>query len=105
MLELPERPTLADYQRYVRKLETQRGFADQSVLEKCLLIGEELGELFKAVRCAQRIKLDPASRVGSVGEELADLLIYICAIANRFDLDLEEELRAKEEINKSRTWV
>jgi len=31
-------------------------------------------------------------------------LIYICAIANRFDIDLEEAFRKKEEVNKKRNW-
>jgi NTP pyrophosphatase (non-canonical NTP hydrolase) len=42
--------TLADVQTYVSQLEVERGFNDESVMQKCLLLGEEVGELFKAVR-------------------------------------------------------
>jgi len=28
----------------------ERGFENETVLEQCLLLGEEVGELFKAVR-------------------------------------------------------
>lgn len=27
---------------------------------------------------------------GSIQDEIADILIYLCAIANRFDIDMEE---------------
>lgn len=49
-------------------------------------------------------KIDQKSVVGSVEEELADILIYLCVIANQFDINLEQALRDKEEINKQRTW-
>ncbi len=104
MLRLLESPTLMDFQDYVKLLEEERGFAQQTVIEKCLLLGEEVGELFKAVRKAQQIAVDPASEFTTISEELADILIYLCAIANRYGLDLEAAFRAKEEVNKQRRW-
>jgi len=35
---------------------------------------------------------------------LADVLIYLCAIANRLDVSLDEALRKKEAINETRVW-
>ncbi|MCK5827518.1 pyrophosphohydrolase [Candidatus Bipolaricaulota bacterium] len=105
MPNLNEQPTLADFQGYVAKLETERGFEDQSVRDKCLLLGEEIGELFKAVRKAEGLKIDVSSQFGTVPEELADIFIYICAIANRYDIDLEIAFRDKEAINHQRTWI
>ncbi len=102
---LKEKPTLKDFQNYVVELENERGFINQTVVEKCLLLGEEIGELYKAVRKQQQIKIDNNSKITTVGEELADILIYICAIANRFDINLEEAFRLKEEVNKTRKWV
>lgn len=104
MLKLPDNPTLADYQAYVTQLESDRGFSDQNAMQKCLLLTEELGELCKAVRKSQNIKIDENSNVQPVEEELADILIYTCSIANRFDIDLEKAFRAKEEVNKKRVW-
>ena len=103
-LELRSNPTLQDFQEYVKQLELERGFADQTAIEKCLLMGEEMGELFKAVRKSVSLKTDVNSTIGSVKEELADLLIYVCAIANRFEIDMEQAFREKEEINKHRVW-
>ncbi len=96
--------TLKNLQKYVTELEQERGFIDQSVIQKCLLMGEEVGELFKAVRKSENISTDKNSNIHNVGEELADILIYVCAIANRYDIDIGEAFRAKEEINKKRVW-
>jgi len=104
-LELKDNPTLADFQEYVKKLELDRGFSDQTAIEKCLLLGEEMGELFKAVRKAMNLKMDIKANTGSIKEEIADMLIYLCAIGNRFDIDIEQAFREKEEVNKKREWI
>ena len=105
MPHLDERPLLADLQSYVSKLEDERGFADQTVLDKCLLLGEEVGELFKAIRRTEGLLIDQRSEFGDVASELADILIYLCAIANRYDIDLERAFREKETENHTRTWT
>ncbi len=96
--------TLINLQQYVTELENERGFINQTVIEKCLLLGEEVGELYKAVRRSENISTDINSNIHNVSEELADILIYTCAIANRYNIDLEEAFRNKEEINKKRKW-
>jgi len=103
-LFLESSPTFKEYQKYVEKMEIERGFLDQTVIQKCLMLGEEVGELFKAVRKKENIKVDNNSLIGSIDEELADIIIYVCAIANRYDIDLEKAFRDKEEVNKKRTW-
>jgi NTP pyrophosphatase (non-canonical NTP hydrolase) len=105
MPDLKPKPTLAAFQAYVAELEIERGFADQTPVEKCLLLGEEVGELFKAVRRAQGLPVDPTTSIGGVADELADILIFLCSIANRYHVDLETAFREKEVINKSRTWT
>ncbi len=45
------------------------------------------------------------SLVGTVDEELADLLIFVCAIANRLDINLADALRRKEAFNETRAWA
>ena len=62
MPNLPNTPTLRDFQLYVNELEKERGFSKQSPVEKCLLLGEEVGELFKAVRKAQNLGIDKNSK-------------------------------------------
>lgn len=105
MPNLKSNPILSDYQEYVVKLEEERGFSDQTAKDKCLLLGEEIGELFKAVRKLEGVKIDVNSKFGTVDEELADILIYVCAIANRYNVDLETAFREKEKINHQRVWT
>jgi len=97
-------PHLAQIQEYVRELEKERGFQGNTIQQTALLLGEEIGELFKALRKQQNMAVDIRSVVGSVDEELADILIYVCSLANRLNVDLETAFRAKEEINKRRSW-
>lgn len=104
MPSLNQKPTLSDFQQYVRELEEERGFTDQNVLQKCLMLGEEVGELFKAIRKNENITVDHNSKFGSIEDELADVLIFILSIANKHDINLEKAFRNKEEINKKRVW-
>lgn len=104
MLKLKNKPILDDFQKYVKNMEKDRGFEDQNVLQKCLMMGEEIGELFKAVRKAEGIKIDNDSKVGKISHEMVDVFIFLCAIANRYDIDLESAFREKELINQKRTW-
>jgi NTP pyrophosphatase (non-canonical NTP hydrolase) len=104
MVQLKQNPNLRDIQDYVSDMERERGFAEQGPVHKCLMLGEEIGELFKAVRKAERLGIDENSAVGSIREELADILIYVCAIANRYGVDLELAFREKETANHSRVW-
>ena len=105
MPNLNNKPTLTDFQKYVTELEKERCFSDQSIIDKCLLLGEEVGELFKAVRKAKGLKIDNNSCFSTIADELSDILIYVCAIANRNNIDLESAFREKEEKNKKRNWV
>jgi NTP pyrophosphatase (non-canonical NTP hydrolase) len=99
-------PTLSDIQKYVELLEKERGFnKTDSNTQKALHLGEEVGELFKAIRKAEKMRIDKNSDVKNISEELADILIFISSIANRYKIDLERSFREKEEINKKRSWV
>jgi NTP pyrophosphatase (non-canonical NTP hydrolase) len=101
---MPEPLSLAGLQRYVEWLESDRGFDQQTILDKCLLLGEEVGELFKAVRKSSGLAIDAGSQAHEVADELADILIFLASIANRAGVDLDEALRAKEAVNSTRTW-
>jgi len=104
MPTLSKNPQLVDFQQYVAELEIERGFDHQTVLEKCLMLGEEIGELFKSIRKQEGIKTDPNSKIGDLEGELADVFIFLCSIANRYNVNLEQAFLAKETINKNRIW-
>ena len=101
---LKPKPTLSDFQDYVSQLIKERGFTDNTVLQNSLLLGEEVGELFKSIRKQEGLKTETNSKVSIVGEEIADIFIYLCTIANHYKIDIEKAFRNKEEINKKRTW-
>lgn len=105
MPKLRTRPTLADFQQYVVELEKERGFTDFTVLQQCLLLGEEVGELFKAVRKSQaNMNYATKGYVANYEEEIADILIMLCAVANRMNVDMEQAFRDKETLNHKREW-
>lgn len=105
MPDLKPQASLAALQQYVHELEFERGFAQQNARDKCLLLGEEVGELFKAVRQAEGMPMDVNAVAGDIADELADVLIYLCSIANRYEVNLEDAFRAKEAKNKARRWA
>jgi len=100
----PDAP-LQQLQAYVARMEIERHFDAQSATEKCLLLGEEVGELFKAVRKSSGLAVDPLSNAKEVAHELADILNFLLAIANRYQIDLGQAFVSKEQINQSRHWV
>lgn len=75
-LELKKEPTLKDFQEYVLKMKQERGFNTTDKFYECCLFAEEL----------------------------ADVFIYLCSLANMHNIDLEQAFRDKEEKNKQRTW-
>ncbi|MEO3807689.1 MazG nucleotide pyrophosphohydrolase domain-containing protein [Sphaerisporangium sp. B11E5] len=106
MHPLPSTPlTLGEIQSYVADMEKARGFTDSTILEQTLKLAEETGEVCKAVRKHIALSIDPSSTTGTLGDELADVLIYLAAIANRAGIDLADALREKEKINETRVWT
>ncbi len=85
-------------------MEEERGFDSDTILQKCLLLGEELGELYRAVRKLEKMKVDENSDKTKASHELADMFIVMLTIANRLNIDFEAVVREKEELNKQRTW-
>ena len=105
--DLPDSPTLADLQRYVHRLEALHGWLDTDVVYNCFLMGEEGGELHRAIRDHRSVEKksgDTAASRAHVAEEIVDVLNYLLAIANRLDLDLEEAFRRKNARNERRRW-
>ncbi|MEE2788745.1 MAG: MazG nucleotide pyrophosphohydrolase domain-containing protein [Myxococcota bacterium] len=103
---LPVSPTMADFQAYVHGLESFHGWLDVGLVKNCFLMGEEMGELFKAIRSHLKLFEENVEHDGrhDVAEEIVDVLNYLLAIANRLDIDVEQAFRAKNERNLNRTW-
>ena len=105
-LELKEKPTLTDFQEYVLQMKKERGFNLTDKFYECCLLAEECGELISAIRKnSKNGSIGSGSVAGTIAEELADVFIYICSLANMHNINLENAFRKKEEINKQRFWT
>jgi NTP pyrophosphatase (non-canonical NTP hydrolase) len=85
-------------------MEIVRQFSDENLLQKCLLLGEEVGEVFKSVRRFVGMRVEAGTAENEVAAELADVMIVLCTIANRLEVNLEVALRMKEYRNQLRLW-
>lgn len=68
-----------------------------------LKLVEEVGELSEVVRKDKR--MSDKDIKNSIEEELYDVLYYVCALANCYDIDLEECHRLKAEINEKKWYA
>ena len=102
MNELKEKRFLNDVQEYVQKSAEELGFDKLNALQRCLMLGEEVGELFKSIRKHEGIKVDENSKVDTIEDELADIFLQTCAVANYFKIDLEKAFRDKQLKNTGR---
>lgn len=104
-LELKSFPTLKDFQEYVLKMKQERGFNTTDKFYECCLLAEECGEVISAIRKnSKHGSIGSGSVARNVAEELADVFMYVCSLANMHGIDLEQAFREKEEKNKQRTW-
>jgi len=94
--------TIKELQEYILRTGKELGFDKLDGSQRCIMLGEEMGELFKSVRKAEGIKIDNGSEVQPVADELSDVLKQVCAIANYYDIDLEKAFRDKEQKNEGR---
>ena len=103
MVQLTEQATLADIQQYIKEWEIKNGFDHCTVTDSCLFLGEEVGELFKAIR-KQYLPVDPNSDVYMIEDEIADCLMQLSAIANRCGIKMATAIMNKEKKNNERKW-
>lgn len=100
---LKDQPTLKDLQAYEALVEIERKRNHEDIAKKFLMLVEEVGELMTADRKKpELIRPDHNPEFASLDEELADILSYLCSIANRLGVDLEMAFRNKERINQAR---
>lgn len=70
-------------------------------LEYLQKLVEEVGELARAMRHGAR-HADTGDIKGTVDEELYDVLYYVAALANLYEIDLATAMRLKEPLNAAR---
>ncbi len=98
--------TLEHLQEYIGEKIKQRGFEDEPLNERLLMLAEEVGELVKACRKLNGMYVDQNKEiVAKVGEEVADVLNMLFAVAIELGLDMEKEFKAKEKIIDERVYA
>lgn len=95
---------LAQLQQYVAEKVEERGLADETVAQKFMLLAEEVGELARAARPAQGVKVADDTAQANLSEEAADVLFVLLAICNKVGIDLAAAFETKEMKNNQRTW-
>ena len=89
--------TIKYLQTYIKENDYHPGL----VKDYFLKLSEEVGELSRAIR--KGIKADtPNEFKGTIDEEVWDVIYYALAIANIYDIDIEQVIKNKSEMNESR---
>lgn len=89
--------TIKYLQQYIRS----KDHAPQQKKEYFLKLTEEVGELAYAMRKDLRPK-DDAQIKETIEEELWDVMYYLIALANCYNIDLERVIPMKEAINNEK---
>lgn len=93
-------------QKAVEHMVRRKRFDRETTIDLILLLTEEIGELARAVRAIVGLKSSrrtPHLR-RAVEHELADCTIYLLAIGNRFQIDMEDAVRNKLGRDLARSW-
>jgi NTP pyrophosphatase (non-canonical NTP hydrolase) len=104
---LNEKNTLNEIQNYIKEVIKIRGFSEQKVQDKMLLLLEETGELAKAIRKTipeASVDYERIENYTDIEEEVADVFIVLVSICNRLNINLYDAIIKKEEKNIKRQW-
>lgn len=105
MVDLPAQGSrLVDIQAYIKQELSERGFDNETVAQKFMLLIEEVGELAKAARRHANIKLENTATRTNLSEEFGDVLVLCLDLCNKLDINAEDALLDKEKKNKQRSW-
>lgn len=85
---------LKDLQKKIYQNKLDKGFNVTDIYKEFCYLHEELSEAFQAYN----------KKLPDLGEELADVMIYLLGLAEILDLDLEHELLNKIDKNAKREY-
>lgn len=87
--------------RYLQNFIKAKDYRPELVKDYFLKLSEEVGELSRAMR--KGLKAPNYEEIkGTIDEEVWDVMYYAIAIANLYDIDLEQVIKAKSRMNESR---
>lgn len=89
--------TIKQLQDYVGHKIKERGFENETIHERLVLLMEEIGELAKACRKISGMNIDTGREDKyKVGEEITDVLNMLFAVGIELEIDIEKEYFDKE---------
>jgi NTP pyrophosphatase (non-canonical NTP hydrolase) len=112
--------SFCEVQEWVERFERKRGWADRPPEEKLICLQEEIGELATAIKhvwtrsseyIKKGIKPEDARKRAlgecstEVAEEIADCIVYLLSIANKFHINMDKSLAEKMKVNDMRKWA
>lgn len=103
-MELKE-GTLRHLQEYIAHKIRERGFEDETLHERMVLLTEEVGELARACRKVSGMNINTGKEIhNNAAEEVVDVINTALAVAIKLGLDVEQAFREKEKEVDARTY-
>ncbi|HSX15940.1 MAG TPA: hypothetical protein VLF40_04070 [Candidatus Saccharimonadales bacterium] len=96
--------TLATYQQYIRQVMVERGFDDETVSQKFMLLLEQAGELAQAARKQANLAQASDTSIEDCSDAVADVFAVLLDLCNQLNINLEQAFMAREHKNQDRTW-
>lgn len=96
--------SLTTYQQYVQQVMQERGFDDETVSQKFMLLLEEAGAFALAARKQANLAQATDTPIDSLSDAAADVFAVLLDICNQLDLNLEQAFVGREHKNQTRTW-
>ena len=88
--------TIKHLQEYIDSKIKERGFEDETLHERLLLLTEELGELVNACRKISGMNVDQNREItNQAGEEITDVINMVFAVGIKLEIDIEKEFIEK----------
>ncbi len=87
--------------KYLQSYIRQKDYHPELSKDYFLKLSEEVGELSRAMRKGQKAPNYQEIK-GTIDEELWDVIYYAMAIANLYDIDLEQVIKSKAAISQSK---
>lgn len=87
--------------KYLQSYIKEKDFHPELLKDYFLKLSEEVGELSRAMR--KGLKADNSNDIsGTVDEELFDIIYYALAIANIYDIDIEQVAKVKSQMTEGK---
>jgi len=104
---LQETDSVREVQQYIKAVNTVRGFEEQPIEERMLLLTEEIGELAKSIRknaTDMSTDINKQYNYDSIESEVSDCLYVLASVCNKLNIDMFRCLKEKEKENIHRVW-